>query len=107
MSEEGWLSDNEGRIGNISLAANAKNAIFPLFEAIMNSIHAIEERFGRDNLSSGEIEITAKKNPEGDYEGFVIVDNGSGFSADNLISFRKFDSRHKMKIGGKGVGRLL
>jgi hypothetical protein len=44
MNDEGWLSDNEGRITNIT-AANAKNALFPLFEALMDSIHAIEERF--------------------------------------------------------------
>lgn len=107
MADEGWLSDNEGRINNLSLAPNAKNTLFPLFEAIMNSIQAIEERFGRDNLSDGEIEIEVCKNDQGDYVGFSVTDNGVGFNDDNIVSFRKFDSRRKVKIGGKGVGRLL
>jgi hypothetical protein len=105
--EQGWLSDNEGRIENISLAPNLKNALFPLFEAVMNAIHAIEERFGRDHLSEGRIHITAHKDRAGEYCGFTITDNGIGFTSDNLTSLRKFDSRKKAKLGGKGVGRLL
>ncbi len=105
--EQGWLSDNEGRIENISLAPNLKNALFPLFEAVMNAIHAIEERFGRDHLSEGRIHITAHKDRAGEYCGFTITDNGIGFTSDNLTSLRRFDSRKKAKLGGKGVGRLL
>lgn len=107
MFEGGWLSDNAGRIENISLAPNAKNAIYPLFEAVMNSIHAIEERFGPDGLARGRIEITLRGDEQGEYTGFTITDNGIGFNADNLISLRRFDSRKKAKLGGKGVGRLL
>lgn len=107
MADEGWLSDSEGRIENIALAPNAKNALFPLFEAIMNSIQAIEERFGRDNLASGHIEITVHADDAGDYIGFSVTDNGVGFTKENLLSLRRFDSRKKAKIGGKGVGRLL
>ncbi len=105
--EHGWLSDNAGRIENISLAPNAKNALFPLFEAVMNSIHAIEERFGKDQLAKGRISVFVHKDPTGEYCGFTVTDNGIGFTADNLTSLRKFDSRKKAKVGGKGVGRLL
>jgi hypothetical protein len=73
----------------------------------MNSIHAIEERFGPDNLARGEIDIFMHSEPEGGYTGFTITDNGVGFTEDNLTSIRKFDSRKKAQIGGKGVGRLL
>ena len=107
MIEHGWLSDNAGRIGNISLAPNAKNALYPLFEAVMNSIHAIEERFGRDNLTKGDITITLHRDEAGEYAGFTVSDNGIGFNRDNLLSLRKFDSTRKATIGGKGVGRLL
>lgn len=107
MFDGGWLSDNVGRIENISLAPNVKNAIYPLFEAVMNSIHAIEERFGRDGLAQGRIEITLHGDEQGEYTGFTVTDNGVGFNADNLTSLRKFDSRKKAKLGGKGVGRLL
>lgn len=103
----GWLSDNAGRIENISLAPNLKNAVYPLFEAVMNSIHAIEERFGPDGLTQGRITITLHGHPTGEYTGFTISDNGVGFNSDNLTSLRRFDSRKKAKLGGKGVGRLL
>lgn len=107
MFEGGWLSDNAGRIENISLAPNVKNAIYPLFEAVMNSIHAIEERFGPDGLAQGRIEITLHGDEQGEYTGFTVTDNGVGFNAENLTSLRRFDSRKKAKLGGKGVGRLL
>lgn len=64
MVEQKWESDPAGRIKNISLAPNSKNALFPLFEAIMNSIHAIENRFGKVNLTEGKIELEAVKNEE-------------------------------------------
>ncbi|MGK6356424.1 ATP-binding protein [Sphingomonas sp. DT-207] len=107
MFEGGWLSDNAGRIENISLAPNVKNAIYPLFEAVMNSIHAIEERFGPDGLARGRINITLHGDQRAEYTGFTVADNGVGFTSDNLTSLRKFDSRKKAKLGGKGVGRLL
>jgi hypothetical protein len=50
--ETGWLSDPIGRINNISLAPSPKNTLQPMFEALMNLIHAIEERFGSAQLSS-------------------------------------------------------
>ena len=107
MAETGWLSDPIGRINNLSLAPSPKNTLQPLFEALMNSIHAIEERFGKNKLSSGIIDIEMTENDEGSYTGFVITDNGIGMNADNMISFRKSDSMKKVKLGGKGVGRLL
>lgn len=73
----------------------------------MNSIHAIEERFGRDGLSKGHIEITVIRNEDDNCSGFSIRDNGVGFTPLNLESFVKMDSQKKAEIGGKGVGRLL
>ena len=107
MAETGWLSDPIGRINNLSLAPSPKNTLQPMFEALMNSIHAIQERFGTDRLSSGIIDIEMTENEEGSYTGFVITDNGIGLDANNMISFRKSDSMKKVKFGGKGVGRLL
>jgi hypothetical protein len=102
-----WTSSPEGRVKNISLAPNPKNALFPLFEAVMNSIHAIEERFGRDGIGSGTIEIEVMHAEGGDCLGFRVRDNGIGFTQRNLESFVRMDSQTKADIGGKGVGRLL
>ncbi len=102
-----WLSDPDGRINNISLAPNPKNALFPLFEAIMNSIHAIEERFGKNNFANGKIDVEIMRDENGETIGFIVTDNGVGFDDANLESFKKMDSQKKVKLGGKGVGRLL
>lgn len=107
VAETGWLSDPIGRINNLSLAPSQKNTLQPMFEALMNSIHAIQERFGTDRLSSGVIDIEMTENDEGSYTGFIITDNGIGLDTNNMISFRKSDSMKKAKFGGKGVGRLL
>lgn len=103
----GWENDPEGRIRNLSLAPNAKNSLFPLFEAVMNSIHAIEERFGKDNLANGFVTIEIHRNEHDEPVGFTVSDNGIGFTPANLASFRRMDSREKEQIGGKGVGRLV
>lgn len=107
MTETCWLFDPIGRIRNISLAPSPKNALQPLFEALMNSIQAIDERFGSDNVSSGNVEIRTTANGEGAYTGFIVKDDGIGLNQENMDSFRKLDSMKKMKVGGKGVGRLL
>jgi Histidine kinase-, DNA gyrase B-, and HSP90-like ATPase len=105
-AESNWRNDPAGRVRNISLAPNPKNALFPLFEAVMNAIHAIEERFGRDKVSQGVIHIEIVRHDE-QCVGFTIQDNGVGFNPSNVNSFMRMDSQAKVAIGGKGVGRLL
>src|SRR5206468_1683826 len=39
--------------------------------------------------------------------GFVIQDNGIGFTDKHFRSFKTSDTTYKAKTGGKGVGRLL
>ncbi len=95
-------------------------ALYPLFEIISNSIHAIQERKKEINKNfQGKIIITIIRN--GDLEvlkqasnieeypinSFKIVDNGIGLNDDNIKSFAEFDSEKKAEIGGKGVGRLI
>ena len=101
-----WQSDPAGRIRNLSLAPSQKNALVGLFEAVMNSIHAIEERFGKDNISNGVVRIEVIRD-KGEAIGFRVSDNGIGFNEENIDSFRRMDSQAKAKIGGKGVGRLV
>lgn len=94
-------------------------ALYPLFEIISNSIHAIQERRELDNTFNGRIVVKAIRN--GDEEvlkqvpnieeypinSFSITDNGIGLNQENLTSFSEFDSEKKLAIGGKGVGRLI
>lgn len=104
-----------GRVRNVSLAPS--NGLMPLFEAVSNSIHAIEEA-GRAP-DEGRIKIEIRRAPprllldpdgppvHGEIDGFTITDNGIGFNEANFESFRTLDSEHKVAKGGRGVGRLL
>jgi hypothetical protein len=106
------VSNFMGRVENISLAANTNNALKPLFEAVSNALHSVEDRFGT-RLDKGKIEIVlishdkSSDNAFSTYSGYSVRDNGGGFNDDNFKSFRTSDSRRKQKKGGKGVGRLL
>src|SRR5690606_24295513 len=107
--------DIAGKVREKKLAA--KNALLPLFEAIVNSIHAIEE--GNSN-SLGIIEIQAERSAQIKAElsdddlkdekaqiiGFIITDNGIGFNEANYESFNFAHSSYKLNKGGKGIGRI-
>lgn len=93
--------DLENRVRNVSLAPSQANALFPLFEAISNSIHAIELRFGADHLAKGEIHIhvgldSSKEN----VTNITISDNGIGLKPEHFHSFCTSDTPQKLRMGG-------
>jgi hypothetical protein len=107
----------EGCIKNIKLTPT--NCLSPLYEAIINSFHAIEER---GNKKTGSVTIrlhrdyTEKPLPDLDMQpevhynpivSFSIEDNGIGFTRENFDAFRMAYTPKKEKKGGKGVGRFL
>lgn len=110
----------KGRLRNTSLPLSS--GLLPLFEAVVNSIHAIEERGVPLDQGLVRVEILRKIKPadlftddtkrrgpdaKGDVVGFRITDNGTGFNDTNMKSFNTLDSDHKISKGGRGVGRLL
>lgn len=109
-----------GRLRNTPLPLTS--GLLPLFEAVINSIHAIEEA-GTSNVD-GRIKIEILRVPQGqlkltdaekrkgpdvleDIVGFNVTDNGIGFTDANMESFNTLDSEYKIKKGGRGIGRLL
>ena len=108
------MTNLPGRIRNTNLPKS--HALLPLFEAVVNSIHAIED--AQLPLREGEIRIEVLREdckhlsldaelPEREITGFRIVDNGVGFTDTNMSSFNTLDSEYKQVRGGKGIGRLL
>lgn len=110
----------KGRLRNTSLPKS--HGLMPLFEAVVNSIHSIEE-VGL-NPDEGRITVEIVRQPQGQLNldpdkktpgrealenivGFKITDNGIGFDDENLQSFQTLDSDHKANKGCRGVGRLL
>ena len=109
-----------GRVRNTKLAYN--RGLMPVFEAVQNSIHAIEDEDA--NAANGRIvveivrhvqptlHIDATSNRPGppslpEIAGFRIRDNGIGFTDKHMTSFETLDTDLKLDIGGRGVGRLL
>ncbi|EJL7977988.1 ATP-binding protein [Vibrio cholerae] len=86
----------------------------PVFEAVVNSIHSIEEKGNSDNgkvvlrinrATQESLDFDAKSLPP--IVGFTITDNGCGFNETNFKSFETLDSDHKIDKGCRGVGRLM
>lgn len=105
----------KGRLRNTNLPK--KDVLLPLFEAVVNSIHSIDERIEKQNdikLDDAYIKIQIIRSSlltidgsKSDICGFSITDNGIGFNSDNYKSFQTLDSDYKISKGCKGVGRLL
>ncbi len=106
----------KGRLRNTNLPKS--NVLFPLFEAVVNSIHSIDERINKVkdiNRLNAHIKINiirsqqlkTDKTMKPEIVGFEIIDNGIGFNADNYNSFQTLDSEYKIDLGCRGVGRLL
>lgn len=117
--------DLSGRVENTTLPAY--KSLLPLFDAVINAIHAIEERRRlRPGTERGTVTITVhRESPSGPTQktmdgrqqalgeeplnGFTVEDDGIGFDAANRKSFDTADSRYKKTRGyaAKGVGRFL
>lgn len=97
----------KNRVRNFKLATS--DAFVPLYEAITNSIQALDERGLKED---GYINIRIERDSYRitDYTPGIfaieITDNGIGFIERNYDSFCTSDSDYKVEIGGKGVGRI-
>ena len=85
------------------------NVYTPLVELIVNAIQAIDEK-GIDN---GLVEIEVLRNGQADLadrledvDGFIVKDNGIGFTKSNRDAFDTLYTERKIADGGKGFGRF-
>ncbi len=106
------LIDIRGKILEKKLAYS--NTLLPLFETVVNSIHAIQEdsatKPGIITIDIIRANQTSMNFADGDVSEpiieFVIWDNGCGFNEKNYNSFNRAHSTYKIEKGGKGVGRF-
>jgi len=95
------------RVNNLNIGVN--DLWFPLFEAVINSYQAIQEK---GNIKTGYITVkisrkdTVLADDIGGVDTIEIIDNGIGFTDQNYDAFLTSDTDNKFAIGGKGVGRL-
>lgn len=111
----GFTIDLAGRVRNFDLPKT--QPLIPLYEAVVNSIYAIEERKEKEEFR-GKIDIKIIREPQeiasiegidnsvNEITGFSISDNGIGLNENNMRSFLQSDSTYRAEKGGKGVGRF-
>ncbi len=103
--------DLKGKINNMPDSDLRKEALLPLFEAIINSIDAIEQEEA-NHRGKITIEIIRRQlNLEGNESksfiyGFKIEDDGIGFDEKNYEYFHIANTTIKAEKGGKGIGRF-
>lgn len=111
-------TDLEGRVRNTKLPLS--QGLSPLLEAVVNSIHAIEDL--QDPNDIGKIIVSLRREPhQTEFRtqrsvgrspipkimDFTIQDNGCGFDQENFEAFSTLDTPHKAQKGCKGMGRLM
>lgn len=108
----------KGRLRNTHLPYS--NALIPLFEGIVNSIHSIEDeaisggREVRQHQITVRLERSRQKTLRIDEKTVArepivtieVEDDGIGFNAKNWASFGVLDSLEKASRGCRGIGRL-
>jgi hypothetical protein len=85
------------------------NVYTPLVELVVNAIQAIDAK----GIPDGLVQIEVLRNGQADVldrledvEGFVVTDNGIGFTKSNRDAFDTLYTEQKIAEGGKGFGRV-
>ncbi|HKO72845.1 MAG TPA: ATP-binding protein [Bradyrhizobium sp.] len=95
------------RVQRLPKPTNVAGALQPLFEAISNSIHSTQAKFGDSAPRRGKIVVTVSTNRKKEDVWATVEDNGEGLNKSNWEAFTTTDTDNKIQTGGKGVGRLL
>src|ERR1700722_3709783 len=103
-------TDIVGRVERLPLRTSADNSLMPLFEAVHNALHAVDDLYLKEASAKGRIKVTVLRKDfaveKSEVTGFIVQDNGIGLDGANYASFLEADRRHKARGGGKGIGRL-
>jgi hypothetical protein len=100
--------DIVNRVKRLPKPSQAAEALQPVFEAVSNSLHAIEDAFGPESYQTqGSVNVMIRNARDLDHVEIIVNDNGIGLEAPRFNAFCTTDTDYKMARGGKGVGRLL
>lgn len=95
--------DLASEVERASLPDGLEGFLFPMYEAISNALHSIEERWEDDLEDKGRLEIAFDENQKE----ILVADNGAGFNQNNLRAFLTPLTGNKFERGGKGFGRFM
>ena len=94
--------DLTAEVKRATLPDGLQGFLFPMYEAISNALHSIEDRWENDLEDKGRLDVTF----DDQAREVTIKDNGSGFDEANLSAFLTPLTGNKYERGGKGFGRF-
>src|ERR1700719_670334 len=97
------LSNLVKRVERLPKPTRTSEALQPLFEAISNSIHSVQEKYGENVAKMGRVEVTVVTGRRQAPVNVTVEDNGVGLNDKNYDAFLTTDTDNKIRIGGKGV----
>ena len=77
-----------------------------MYEAISNSLEANATQINLEIITNGQSKEELKLGLKPLIIGFKIIDNGEGFTDENITSFNEYMSPLKRKQGCKGIGHF-
>ncbi|WNV06945.1 ATP-binding protein [Tardiphaga sp. 709] len=95
------------RVRRLPKPSKVAEALQPIFEAVSNAAHAVEDRYKDASIAQGRISVTIKNLKKHAKFEAIIADNGVGLTNERFTAFCTTDTPFKMERGGKGIGRLL
>lgn len=95
--------DLTAEVKRATLPDGLQGFLFPMYEAISNAFHSIEDRWENDLEDKGRLDVTF----DDQAREVTIKDNGSGFDEANLSAFLTPLTGNKYERGGKGFGRFM
>ncbi len=89
------------------LQTNTHGFLLPIFEAISNAMHGVEEHFSDEAETRGVVLVHFEQWTNPSKIVVSVSDNGVGLTDDNYKSFKTPFSGHKLKQKGRGFGRFI
>lgn len=95
--------DLNSEVKRATLPEGLHGFLFPMYEAISNAFHSIEERWEEELETKGKVDVTF----DSQRHSILVSDNGNGFDDVNLDAFLTPLTGKKFERGGKGFGRFM
>jgi Histidine kinase-, DNA gyrase B-, and HSP90-like ATPase len=99
--------DMQAVLSRTHIGSDLHSFLLPTLEAVSNSMHGIEARFGEEASKNGLIEIVITDANDPTKIMISVTDNGIGLTEENYRSFKTPFSGFKLKSKGRGFGRFI
>jgi hypothetical protein len=96
----------KNRVRKLPKPSSPAQGLLPLFEAVSNSLFAIDDRIENEPSHKGIVKIKVSNLSDSEKIEVTVEDDGVGLDNTRFDAFCEVDTDYKSEKGGKGVGRL-